>query len=628
MVLLLVALVVQVVQGQALVCKLSTRSHTQGVWPGNNITLNCSVILNGPAEKFIWRKNGHLLSNSTIVYPSYTPQLGYWEDLVISNVQLKDEGSYSCTAIQGNSQDEDWYTVNVYVKPRITHPRQFYVELSRGDRAVVRCKADGWPPPYLRWYKEGMPLSPHSKIEEVSLHITFARQSDQGMYYCRANNTVGSEIRPILIKMKQGFRQRVSMHIAQLSSETVYVGGTIKLACTCTGILLKYTKVIWKKDGAEVTNRSRALIDKNSLNPGQITYTVTVNNVTRKDSGNYTCELQTERSHDVATARIEVRQKVTPRVKAKDHYVATRLGSTVSISCTASNVNLEFDTTKWTRNGTEASVQQSQRFHTRDLYSYEGSMESTLIIKGVRIQDFGCYKCTVATSNGLGSSWVCLLQDLESEIADTRHSRSQDKWFWHTAILITLVCVVACTVAFIVFLFHKSRRKRSSGFLGGPDLHLKDSFTYDVFITFSNKDLDWVKTELIPLVERHNLNYCIHSRDFEPGRTIVDNMADSVYRSRTVLAVLSENYMSSEFCRCELSMALCRDEVMKDSSVIGIRVDGIEIKKLPRAIRDKTLLDYHETKERAHWQARLAKQLTSVTGKTKTNPQHIRYFVE
>lgn len=136
-----------------------------------------------------------------------------------------------------------------------------------------------------------------------------------------------------------------------------------------------------------------------------------------------------------------------------------------------------------------------------------------------------------------------------------------------------------------------------------------EEYQYDVFITFSSKDLHWVQSELIPLIEKHNLNYCIHHRDFEPGKTIVDNMADSVYKSRHILAVLSKNYMSSTFCRGELDMAIGRNTQMKDSSLIAIRVDEIEKKRLPKALRSQMFLDLFEHAEKDVWESQLTKEL-------------------
>ena len=132
---------------------------------------------------------------------------------------------------------------------------------------------------------------------------------------------------------------------------------------------------------------------------------------------------------------------------------------------------------------------------------------------------------------------------------------------------------------------------------------------YDVFVTFSSKDSQWVTNNLTPLLERNRLKYCIHSRDFELGRALVDNMAESVYSSRKVLAVMSKNYMDSKFCRGELDMALHRSRVGNKGSLLVVRIDGIKKKKLPKALREQTFVDYHNDKERTSWEKKLLRFL-------------------
>ena len=130
-----------------------------------------------------------------------------------------------------------------------------------------------------------------------------------------------------------------------------------------------------------------------------------------------------------------------------------------------------------------------------------------------------------------------------------------------------------------------------------------------MFITFSGKDFGWVKAKLLPLLEKHGIQYCIHNRDFELGRAILDNMADSVYTSKKVLAVMSKNYMASKYCRGELEMALYRSTEMGDSSLIVIRIDNIAKDKLPKSLRNRTFLDYYDVTERKTWGQRIIKHL-------------------
>ena len=150
-------------------------------------------------------------------------------------------------------------------------------------------------------------------------------------------------------------------------------------------------------------------------------------------------------------------------------------------------------------------------------------------------------------------------------------------------------------------------------FLG--TLESKPLVKYDVFVTFSGKDAAWVEEELVPVLEQSRLKFCIHNRDFELGKPFVDNMIDSVYSSRKVLAVVSRNYMASNFCRGELDMALQRSvEENADASLVLLRLDDVPRSKLPKSLRGKTFLDYHDPEERCGWASRLVKTLAEGKG--------------
>ena len=137
-------------------------------------------------------------------------------------------------------------------------------------------------------------------------------------------------------------------------------------------------------------------------------------------------------------------------------------------------------------------------------------------------------------------------------------------------------------------------------------------FKYDVFVTFSTKDHQWVSNKLIPVLEARRFKYCIHSRDFELGRALVDNMAESVYSSRKVVAVVSKNYLESKFCRGELEMALHRSKTGRDGSLFAITIDGIMKKKLPKALRESPVVDYHCDTENS-WEKKLLRFLAQHT---------------
>ncbi|XP_078346598.1 uncharacterized protein LOC144631886 [Oculina patagonica] len=74
-------------------------------------------------------------------------------------------------------------------------------------------------------------------------------------------------------------------------------------------------------------------------------------------------------------------------------------------------------------------------------------------------------------------------------------------------------------------------------------------FKYHVFIIYNQEDSHWVSGTLLPLLEKkHHLKCCIHYRDFTPGKPFTESMAESVYNSHKIIAVLSYNFLKSNYC--------------------------------------------------------------------------------
>ncbi|RVE53566.1 hypothetical protein evm_001707 [Chilo suppressalis] len=85
--------------------------------------------------------------------------------------------------------------------PRIKeHPVDTIV--GRSEPATLRCVSEGKPKPVIHWYKDGSPLAPTDNPHRVLLEdgLLFLRvmrgkkESDEGVYWCVARNTVGEAV--------------------------------------------------------------------------------------------------------------------------------------------------------------------------------------------------------------------------------------------------------------------------------------------------------------------------------------------------------------------------------------------------------------------------------------------------
>ncbi|ENN76477.1 hypothetical protein YQE_06930, partial [Dendroctonus ponderosae] len=81
--------------------------------------------------------------------------------------------------------------------------------------------------------------------------------------------------------------------------------------------------------------------------------------------------------------------------------------------------------------------------------------------------------------------------------------------------------------------------------------------TYDVFISYSQKDEHFVEKELLPELESgdHPFKVCFHHRDWIPGEFISRQIVNSVLDSRRTMVILSNNFMESVWGKLEFRTA-------------------------------------------------------------------------
>ncbi|XP_072312616.1 uncharacterized protein [Eucyclogobius newberryi] len=128
---------------------------------------------------------------------------------------------------------------------------------------------------------------------------------------------------------------------------------------------------------------------------------------------------------------------------------------------------------------------------------------------------------------------------------------------------------------------------------------------YDAFVSYNVHDEEWIYHKLVPeLEERQGWKLCLHHRDFEPGREILENITDAIYSSRKTLCVISPQYLQSEWCSREIQMASFRlfDE-QKDVLILlfleEISSDQLSpFYRMRKLVRSRTYLSW--TQARSH----------------------------
>ncbi|CAG0893663.1 unnamed protein product [Darwinula stevensoni] len=98
---------------------------------------------------------------------------------------------------------------------------------------------------------------------------------------------------------------------------------------------------------------------------------------------------------------------------------------------------------------------------------------------------------------------------------------------------------------------HRNRRRR---FLAEENGY--SNYEYDAFISYSNEDREFVQ-RLTSTLEKEPpaFKLCIYERDFQVGGVLNECIIQGIDTSRTTIMILSENFVSSQWCTWELHMA-------------------------------------------------------------------------
>jgi tetratricopeptide (TPR) repeat protein len=114
-------------------------------------------------------------------------------------------------------------------------------------------------------------------------------------------------------------------------------------------------------------------------------------------------------------------------------------------------------------------------------------------------------------------------------------------------------------------------------------------FTYDVLISYSHDDEEWVAGTLLPRLEGAGLKVCIDYRDFKPGVPSVKEMRRGVETSHKTVLVLTQAYLESAWAEFEQLMLQTLDPANRARRLIPLLKEKCD---LPLEIRYLTYVDF------------------------------------
>lgn len=145
----------------------------------------------------------------------------------------------------------------------------------------------------------------------------------------------------------------------------------------------------------------------------------------------------------------------------------------------------------------------------------------------------------------------------------------------------------------------------------------KEGSRHDVFVSYSHMDTDWVKKEVLPRLQSWRIRYAIDFQDFVAGRPFNQEMQRLVKESLYTLAVLTPNWLNSNFADFEGQLRWAMDRADRQQRVLLLRAADCEPPELYRGL---TLVDLAQHGPNA-WNA-LRKALQQPGGSAPLTPFH------
>ncbi|GBP57035.1 Toll-like receptor 6 [Eumeta japonica] len=119
----------------------------------------------------------------------------------------------------------------------------------------------------------------------------------------------------------------------------------------------------------------------------------------------------------------------------------------------------------------------------------------------------------------------------------------------------------------------------------GENIDAGKIFNYDVFVSYCNEDRAWVLDHLLPHLEKDcNVSVCLHERDFQVGLSILENIVSCMDRSKSIMLVISQKFLMSQWCQFEMHLAQHRLLETRREDLILVLLE-----KIPRHMRPNTL---------------------------------------
>ena len=119
-------------------------------------------------------------------------------------------------------------------------------------------------------------------------------------------------------------------------------------------------------------------------------------------------------------------------------------------------------------------------------------------------------------------------------------------------------------------------------------------FRYDVFISYSHRNRDWVDGWLVSQLKNAGLKVCIDHEDFEPGAPSITEMERAVLQSRKTVLILTPEYLQSSWAEYENILVQTLDPAAHERRLVPLLFSQCE---MPLRLSSLTYLDFTQSAE-------------------------------
>uniref|UniRef100_A0A8C2UJN2 Hemicentin-1 n=1 Tax=Coturnix japonica TaxID=93934 RepID=A0A8C2UJN2_COTJA len=346
----------------------SEMSSEVGVLLGEGIQLVCNAT-GEPTPIVQWLKDG-----KTVATPDGST-------LNIFRALTSDTGKYTCVATNPAGEEEQIFSLIVYVPPTITNNKSEPEDLTALlDTSInIGCSATGTPSPQINWLKNGLPLSVSSRIRLLSagqiLRLFRVQISDAGVYTCVASSRAGVDNKHYNLQIFVP----PSLDNARGTEEvTVVKGSTASLKCFTDGT--PAPAVSWFKNGHPLNLGAHQTIS----NQGMVLHFVKAE---IGDIGKYTC-IASNKAGDVSK-HFSLKVLEPPQINGSDQLeeLSVIVNNPLELLCISTGIPIP--KISWMKDG--RLLLQNNNIHV---------IREGLRITSAQVEDAGRYTCVAFSPAG------------------------------------------------------------------------------------------------------------------------------------------------------------------------------------------------------------------------------------